>query len=178
VNPLKKRDVLRWVAEHRSLGDRPLMSHERVWQGADGFLVMLFDGPTPAERCDFHINTSPEWFYQLVGEMRCRVIEDGKFRDITVEEGEMFLLPPLVPHLNSRERGSLGIVIHQARLPGAKDSIVWYCEGCCHPLHRVDYLFEDLQAQLPVFIRSFLSNERLRTCAECGWVMPAERGMM
>jgi len=178
VKVLHTRDVLRWVEEHRSLQDRPLMSHERVWHGTDGFLVMLFDGPTPPERCDFHVNSSPEWFFQLVGQMHCRVLEQDKFRDITVGEGEMFLLPPLVPHLNVRERGSLGIVIHQTRAPGAKDSIVWYCEGCCHPLHRVDYLFEDLQAQLPVFIRSFLSDEQLRTCSRCGWVLPAHRGQM
>ncbi len=178
MKALKKRDVLRWVEEHRALPDRALMSNERVWDGDDGFLVMLFDGPTPPERCDFHINTSPEWFYQLVGEMHCRVIEDGKFKDFVVEEGEMFLLPPLVPHLNSRQRGSLGIVIHQTRSPGAKDSIVWYCEDCCNQLHRVDYLFQDLQTQLPVFIRRFLSDEQLRRCSKCGWVMQAERGYM
>jgi 3-hydroxyanthranilate 3,4-dioxygenase len=124
------RDVLKWVEENRSRPDKPLMSHERVWN--DGFLVMLFDGPTPKDRRDFHINTSPEFFYQLVGEMHCRVIEDGRFRDLTVKEGEMFMLPANMPHLNSREQPSLGIVVHQARYPGAKDSIVWYCENCCN----------------------------------------------
>jgi 3-hydroxyanthranilate 3,4-dioxygenase len=178
VKPLHTRDVRRWVEEHRALPDRPLMSHERVWDKGDGFLVMLFDGPTPSERCDFHINTSPEWFYQLVGEMRCRVLQDGKFQDLTVAEGEMFLLPPLVPHLNARDRGSLGIVVHQARPPGVKDAIAWYCEGCCHELHRVEYFVEDLKAQLTSLIRGFLADEGLRTCKSCGWVMPPDRGYM
>lgn len=170
------RDVLKWVEENRFRTDKPLMSHERVW--CDGLLVMLFDGPTPKDRCDFHINTSPEFFYQLAGEMQCRVIEDARFRDLTVREGEMFMLPANVPHLNSRGQSSLGIVIHQTRQPGAKDAIVWYCERCCHPLFRVDYSFADLQAQLPVFVRKFLADESLRTCDDCGTVMPADRGYM
>jgi 3-hydroxyanthranilate 3,4-dioxygenase len=176
VKPLNVRNVLKWVEEHKGLGDRPTMSHERVWE--DGFLVLLFDGPTPRDRCDFHINTSPEFFYQLVGDMRCRVIEDGKFVDLTVGEGEMFMIPPNVPHLNTRDQGSLGIVVHQVRAPGAKDTIVWYCESCVSPLHRVDYVFEDLKTQLPVFIRNFLSSETLRTCRQCGAVMSPERGYM
>jgi 3-hydroxyanthranilate 3,4-dioxygenase len=176
VTPLNTRNVLKWVEENRSKLDKPTMSHERVWE--DGFLVLLFDGPTPKNRCDFHINTSPEFFYQLVGEMRCRVIENGKFVDLTVGEGEMFLLPASVPHLNTRDQGSLGIVVHQTRAKGAKDSIVWYCENCCHQLYRADYVFEDLRAQLPIYIRKFLSDEGLRTCEECRTVMPADRGYM
>jgi 3-hydroxyanthranilate 3,4-dioxygenase len=176
VKGLSTRDVLKWVDENRARLDKPTMSHERVWE--DGFLVMLFDGPTPKNRCDFHVNTSPEFFYQLVGDMRCRVIEDEKFVDLTVGEGEMFLLPANVPHLNTRDQGSLGIVVHQTRAPGALDSIVWYCEKCCRQLYRVDYVFEDLKTQLPIYIRKFLSDERLRTCGGCGWVMPPDRGYM
>ena len=176
MRPFSTRDVLKWVEENRASLDKPIMSHERVWN--DGFLVMLFDGPTPADRCDFHINTSPEFFYQLVGDMRCRIVEDGKRTDITVGEGEMFLLPANVPHLNTRDRGSLGIVVHQVRAPGAKDSIVWYCQECWHQLFRADYIFEDLKVQLPIYIRQFLSDESLRTCRQCHTVMPADRGYM
>lgn len=170
------RDVHKWVEENRHRRDKPLMSHERVWY--DGFMVMLFDGPTPKDRCDFHINSSPEFFYQLVGDMFCRVLEDGAFRDFTVKEGEMFMLPANVPHLNSRNQGSLGIVVHQTRQPGAKDAIVWYCEKCANQLFRCDYVFEDLQKQLPIFIRQFLSDESLRSCDKCGTVMAADRGYM
>jgi len=169
-------DLLAWVKEHRALLPRPLMSHDRVWN--DGFLVMLFDGPTAKDRSDFHINSSPEFFYQFVGEMRCRVVEDGRFVDFTVGEGQMFLLPAYMPHLNSRDDRSIGLVVHQQRPPGAKDAIVWYCERCCHQLHRVDYVFEDLKAQLPGFIEAFLSSEKLRTCERCGTVVPADRGRM
>jgi 3-hydroxyanthranilate 3,4-dioxygenase len=169
-------DVTGWVADSLVRKGKALMSNERIWD--EGFLVTLFDGPTPPDRCDFHINTSPEFFYQLRGEMRCRILEDGRFRDVVVGEGEMFLVPSLVPHLNRRVEGSIGLVIHQSRAPGVKEGIVWYCETCCHPLHQEEYVFEDLQRQLPGLIRRFLGDERLRTCAACGTVMPATRGVM
>lgn len=169
-------DVRRWVEEHQRLLPRPTMSHERVWN--DGFLVMLFDGPTARERSDFHINASPEFFYQMVGEMTCRVLEDGRFVDYTVQEGAMFLLPPGVPHLNRRGDRSIGLVVHQQRPPGAMDAIVWYCESCGNQLHRVDYVFEELKSQLTTFVTAFLADEDLRTCRACGTVMPADRGAM
>lgn len=169
-------DVSRWVIESVARKGKALMSNEMVWY--DGFMVTLFDGPTPPERRDFHINTSPEFFYQLRGDMRCRVLEDGCFQDRVVGEGEMFLLPALIPHLNSRVEGSIGLVIHQTRAPGAEEAIAWYCEQCCHQLHRENYVFEDLQRQLPIFIRRFLADERLRTCSRCGNVMPADSGVM
>jgi 3-hydroxyanthranilate 3,4-dioxygenase len=169
-------DIRKWVEEHRALMPRPLMSHDRIWN--DGFFVNLFDGPTADERADFHINASPEFFVQLVGEMHCRVVEDGRFEDFVVHEGEMFLLPPNVPHRNRRDVRSFGLVVHQQRPPGATDAILWYCDKCCHQLYRVDYVLDDLREQLTTYVRQFLSDEQKRTCEKCGWVMPANQGMM
>lgn len=170
-------DVLAWVAAQRDDPDRPLMNHQMVWR--DAFIVMLFNGATPKGRSDFHINASGELFYQLEGEMRCRLMwPDHAPTDHVVGPGQLFYIPPFVPHLNQREQGSTGIVIHERRPEGAKDGMIWFCNGCNAPLHRVDYLFTELKENLQEHIRAFLSDATLRTCRACGDVFPEDQGFL
>jgi 3-hydroxyanthranilate 3,4-dioxygenase len=169
-------DVHKWIEDNRPEGERPMMNHEQVWR--DGFIVMLFNGATPTLRSDFHINTSPEFFFQLEGDMWCRLLVDGEFVEHTVKEGEMFYIPPHVPHLNRRGDGSIGLVIHQSRAEGAKDVMVWFCDECANQLHRVEYLYPELRSNLMAEIDKFLANEELRTCDKCGHVMPADQGKL
>lgn len=171
-------DVLQWVHEQKKQsGDRPLMNHQMVWR--DAFIVMMFNGATPANRSDYHINASGELFYQLEGDMRCRLVEeDGTITHHVVGPGQLFYIPPFQPHLNQRDEGSVGIVIHQKRPDGAKDGMMWLCNTCGNPLHRVDYLFTELKENLKVHIRAFLADEQLRTCDKCGDVFPQEQGYL
>lgn len=172
-----KVDVLAWVARARQgAGDRPLMHHETFW--SDGFLVKLFDGPTPQDRSDFHINPRAEFFYQLVGDMECHVINDGRRESFVIEEGEMYVIPRRLPHLNRRPPGSIGLVIHEQRLPDDLDGVAWYCDDCGHQLFRKEYRFEDLRKQLPILVSDFLASETLRTCDRCHAVMAPDRGRM
>ena len=45
----------------------------------------------------------------------CACIEDGKPADIPIREGEIFLLPPKVPHSPQRPAGTVGLVIERKR---------------------------------------------------------------
>ena len=45
----------------------------------------------PKDSSPFHCGQ--EWFYQYKGGMLLRVVDGDEFKDIRIEEGEMFLLP-------------------------------------------------------------------------------------
>lgn len=171
-------DVLGWLARSNAAGGaKPILNFEQFWD--DAFLIRLFDGPTPKRRRDFHINSTAEFFYQVQGELTCTLLIDGDFVHKTCKQGEMFWIPPLVPHLNEREVGSVGLVIHGQRSVDAVDSMVWYCDGCGETVHRFDYAFEkDLKKLLGPRIREFLASEALRTCKRCGQTLPDDLGFM
>ena len=44
-----------------------------------------------------------EFYYQIEGNIVVKIIDDGVFKDIPINEGDMFLFPPKTPH--SPQRG-------------------------------------------------------------------------
>jgi 3-hydroxyanthranilate 3,4-dioxygenase len=161
-------DFARWIDENRHLLKPPVANKCLV---NDDFIVMVVAGPN--QRTDYHWEEGAEFFYQLEGEMVLKIQEDGKVRDVPIGAGQMFYLPPRVPHSPQRMAGSIGLVIERRRLPGEKDGLLWYCEHCNHPLYTEYFELQDIEQDFPpIFARFYGSTER-RTCSNCGHVNPA-----
>lgn len=156
-----------WIEQNRDQL-KPPVGNKMVWKDSE-FLVMVVGGPN--RRKDFHVEEGEEFFFQVEGDITLRIMEHGKPRDIPIREGEIFLLPPRVPHSPQRPANTVGIVIERVRKPGEKDHLVWFCDGCGHTLHDAAFQLEDLTKQLKPIIEGFYADESLRTCDECGAVM-------
>lgn len=154
----------RWIDEHRSLL-KPPVGNQQVWEERD-FMVTVVGGPN--SRADYHINEGEEFFYQLEGDMVLRVIDDGKFQDIPICEGDIFLLPPKVPHSPQRPAGTVGLVIERKRQPHEKDGLVWYCTQCGEKLYEEFFHLTNLVTQLPPVFDRFYGNPASCTCRKCG----------
>jgi len=153
-----------WIEENRHLL-KPPVGNKMVWKDTE-FLIMVVGGPNC--RKDFHIDPGEEFFYQVEGDIILRVMEGGKPRDIDIREGEIFLLPSLVPHSPQRPENTIGLVIERQRRDGEKDALRWYCERCHHLLHEAPFHLVDLSTQLKLLIENYYADEKLRTCAKCG----------
>ncbi len=158
----------KWIDENRHLL-KPPVGNKCVYELADDFIVMVVGGPNA--RKDYHYNESEELYHQIEGNIVLKVIDDGKPVDIPINEGEMFLLPPKVPHSPQRREGSIGLVIEKKREPKETDGLMWFCENCGEKLHDEYFHLEDIVKQLPPVMERFFSSEENRTCKNCGTVM-------
>src|SRR5690606_689442 len=86
--------LLDWIDDHRSELKPPVCNKE-MFPGGD-FIVQVVGGPN--SRTDYHVDEGPELFYQIEGEMLLKTVRDGEFVDVPIREGELYLLPPRVPH--------------------------------------------------------------------------------
>ena len=161
-------DFARWIAEHRELL-KPPVGNKCVYNG--DFIVMVVGGPN--QRTDYHWDEGPEFFYQVEGEMVLRVQEDGRARDIPIRAGEVFYLPPRIPHSPQRMPDSIGLVVERKRLPHELDGLLWYCERCNTKLYEEFFNLVNVETDFPpVFERYYRSVEH-RTCRACGHLNPA-----
>ncbi|KAF2754271.1 3-hydroxyanthranilic acid dioxygenase [Pseudovirgaria hyperparasitica] len=122
----------------------------------------------PNARTDYHINETPEWFYQYKGRMLLKTVDDGKFRDIYIDEGEMFLLPANTPHNPVRFADTVGIVIEQHRPKDSIDRLRWYCQSCEEIVHEAAFHCTDLGTQIKAAVNQFKEDTEARTCKNCG----------
>ena len=157
----------KWIDEHRHLL-RPPVGNQVVYKDTE-FTVMVVGGPNT--RKDYHVDEGEEFFYQIEGDMTLRIMEDGAPRDIPIRAGEIFLLPPRVPHSPQRRPDTVGLVIERQRREGELDLFQWYCDGCHAKIHEESVQLTDIVAQLPPIFERFWKSEANRKCAGCGAVM-------
>jgi 3-hydroxyanthranilate 3,4-dioxygenase len=167
MSQLSPLNLSQWIEQHRDLL-KPPVGNKMVWQDSE-LLVMVVGGPN--QRKDYHIDPGEEFFYQIEGDMVLKVIEDGQPRDIPIRQGEVFLLPALVPHSPQRSANTVGMVIERKRKLGELDHLRWYCESCGQVLKDSSFQLEDLGKQLKPIIEAFYADEAARTCGRCGAVM-------
>lgn len=161
-----------WVEDNRHLL-RPPVGNKVIWKDGD-FICMVVGGPNT--RTDFHFEEGPEFFYQVEGDMVLRVVEDGQVRDVRIREGEMFLLPPRVPHSPQRFENTVGLVIERKRMPGEQDGLLWFCERCEAKLYEEYFELTDIETQFPPVFERFFGDPDKRTCVACGHLNPAPAG--
>ena len=159
-----------WIDDNRHLL-KPPVGNQQVYIGNDDFIVMVVGGPNT--RKDYHYNETEEFFFQVEGDIVLRIQEDGKPVDIPIKEGEIFLLPPKVPHSPQRPANTVGLVMELIRKHGETDGFIWFCENCNHKLYEEKFHLEDIVKQLPPILNKFYASEELRTCDNCGSVMEA-----
>ena len=162
-------NLRKWIDEHRDLLQPPV-GNARVLPEGD-FIVMAIGGPNV--RTDYHDDPGEEIFYQVVGDMVLRVIdEDGKPRDMPIREGEIFLAPPHLRHSPQRPAGTVGLVIERIRRPGELDAFEWYCERCAALVHRREVRLRSIYEDLPPVFDEYYGDAALRTCPGCGHENP------
>jgi 3-hydroxyanthranilate 3,4-dioxygenase len=158
-----------WIDQNRHLLKPPVGNKLLFHDSA--FIVMAVGGPN--SRKDFHHDPGEELFFQLEGDIVLQIVQDGRVTDVPIREGELFLLPPEVPHSPRRPAGTVGIVVERRRGPDELDGFSWYCEQCgnCLYMERVPVL--NIDTELPAIFARFFSSLQHRTCKACGTVMTA-----
>ena len=156
-----------WIDENRHLL-KPPVGNKCVYDD-DDFIVMVVGGPN--SRKDYHWDEGEELFYQLEGDIKVLVQEDGRSVEVPIREGEMFLLPPRVPHNPMRGTNTVGLVIERKRREGELDGLLWFCENCNNKLYEEYFQLTDITTQFQGVFEKFYGSDGLRTCSRCSTVM-------
>jgi len=156
-----------WINEHRHLL-KPPVGNKVVWTNSE-FIVMVVGGPNA--RKDFHYNEGEEFFYQLEGDIVVRIQENNRMVEVPIRAGDIFLLPPRIPHSPVRSANSVGLVIERRRQEVEKDGLLWFCENCNNKLYEEYFPLTNIEKDFKAVFDRFYSSRTLRTCDHCGTVM-------
>lgn len=161
----------KWIDENRHLL-KPPVGNKVVWKDGD-FIVMVVGGPN--SRKDYHYNETPEFFYQVEGNMVLKIIDKGTPKDVHINQGDIYLLPPKVPHSPQRAANTVGLVIEYPRDKGVMDALEWYCENCNKQLYREEFALDNIETDMPKIFEKFYNDKDKCTCSKCGTVMQAPK---
>lgn len=165
---LQPFDFKEWIESHRHLL-KPPVGNKLLYPVGD-FIIMVVGGPNA--RSDFHVDPGEEFFYQLEGDMVLKTVQAGRIVDIPIKAGQIFLLPPNVPHSPQRLPDTVGLVIERRRVAGEKDGLQWYCEQCNHKLYEEFFELTNIETQFPPVFQRYYDSLEHRTCRQCGHVAP------
>ncbi len=160
----------KWIDENRHLL-KPPVGNKVVYEETEDFIVMVVGGPN--QRTDYHYNETEEFFLMIEGDMVLRIQENGQPLDVEIKEGEIFLLPPKVPHSPQRKANTVGLVIERQRDDHHKDGLMWFCQKCNNKLYEEYFPMENIMTQMQGVFAKFYASEESRTCDNCGTVLPA-----
>tara|TARA_Y100000588_G_C13861230_1_gene756317 strand:- start:75 stop:605 length:531 start_codon:yes stop_codon:yes gene_type:complete len=160
-----------WIDENRHLL-KPPVGNKNLYVDADDFIVMIVAGPNA--RKDYHYNETEELFYQIEGDIVVKTQQNGKKVEVEIKEGEMFLLPPKIPHSPIRPANSIGLVIERKRGATQKDGLMWFSDKENALLYEEYFHLTNIEKDfLPVF-KKFYNNKELRTCPISGEIMETD----
>lgn len=149
---------------------QPPVGNKNIYPLSEDYIIMVVGGPN--NRKDFHYNEHEEFFFQLQGTIFIDIQLDTGIQRIKLEPGDIFLLPPKVPHRPIRPAETVGLVVEQKRKsPNAKDGLLWYCENCNKKLHEVYFTLNDIEQDFLSHFNAFYNNKELRTCKSCQHVL-------
>jgi len=168
----KPFNLQKWIDENRDILKPPVGNKNLYPEGTD-YIVMVVGGPNA--RKDYHYNETEELFYQLEGDINVRIQQEGNAVDVPIKAGEMYLLPPRVPHSPMRSEGSVGLVIERVRKgTDYQDGLLWFCDNCNNKLHETYFNLENIEKDFLPRFREFYGSEEHRTCNSCGQKMETD----
>ncbi len=162
-------NLLKWIEENKHLLQPPV-ANKNIYVDSKDYIVMVVGGPN--SRKDFHYNENEEFFFQLEGTIHIDIQENNQRKRITLNAGDIYLLPAKTPHLPIRTKDSIGLVVETKRKDlNAKDGLLWFCENCNNKLHEVYFPLNNIETDFLMHFQHFYNSQELKTCSKCNHTM-------
>lgn len=169
----KPFNLNQWIEENRDLL-KPPVGNKNLYVESGDYIVMIVGGPNA--RKDYHFSETEEFFYQLEGTIQIAIQTENGKELITLNPGDIFLLPAKVPHSPIRSEGSVGLVVEIRRDHlDIKDGLLWFCENCNEKLHEVYFKLTNIETDFLPHFKNFYQSEDLRKCKNCGNTMESDQ---